>query len=212
MPDHLHLVVPGGLAQDLLRRILALHGRAFGCAWDCEPTRCTTVEILLRTIRYVLLNPVRDGRVADPWAWPWSTLRELGGVVDDDWTRAEVRARVGGPWARVLERLTRLDDGTVPQRPRTGDPGRPTVASLDAIAAAVASALRTTPQDIRKRGRARRVFVQLALAVGAPRQADLAEACGVRRQAIAKALREPDREGLRCALQCLHDNRLRNYD
>jgi hypothetical protein len=212
MPNHAHLVVPGGADFGLFRRVLAQHGRVFGCAWDCESTACTTVEILLRAIRYVFINPVRDGRVADPWAWPWSTLRELGGAVDDDWTRAEVRAVTRGPWARVLARLTQPDAGPAPPRPRPGDLARSCVASFDAIAAAVASALRCEPEAIRTRSRARRLFVQLALAVGAPRRADLAAACGVQRHAIAEATRVPDRTGLRCALQCLQDDRLRIHD
>ena len=212
MPDHVHLVAPGGVDVALFRRVLALHARVFGCAWDCATTLCTTLEILLRAIRYVLINPVRAGLVTDPWAWPWSTLRELGGVVDGDWTRADVRALIGGPWARALERLTRPDGGKAPARPRPADLARPTAASFDALAAAVASALRAEPGDIRTRGRARRLFIQLAFAVGAPRIADLASACGVQRQAIGKALRDPDRTGLRCAVQCLQDDRLRIHD
>jgi hypothetical protein len=213
MPDHVHLVVPGGIDQALLRRVLAQHGRLFGCGWHrVEATPCTTVEILLRAIRYVLINPVRDGRVGDPWAWPYSTLRELGGVVDDDWTRADVRRLVRGPWARVLERITQLDDGTVPPVPRAPDFDQPPVASFASMAAAVASALRGEPEDVTRRTQARRVFIQLALAVGHPRPCELAAACGVTLQAVRDAARVPDPIGLRFALTCLQDDRLRIHD
>lgn len=213
MPDHVHLVVPGGIDFAVFRRVLIQHARVFGCAWDRgKSTPCTTTEILLRAIRYVLINPVRDGHVGDPWAWPWSTLRELGGVVDNDWTRAQVRGLQRGSWARLLDRVTQLDGGTVPARPRAGDLEHPPVASFAAMEAAVASALRAEPGDIAKRGRPRRVFVQLALAVGKPRRTDLAAACGVTLQAIRDAARVPDPAGLRCALQCLQDDRLRIHD
>lgn len=213
MPDHVHLIVPGRADLASFRRVLAHHGRLFGCAWHrADATPCTTAEILLRAVRYVILNPVRAQLVSDPWAWPWSTLRELGGVVVDDWTRAAVRGLTRAPWARVLERLTQLDDGTAPARPRPASGDAPVVASLSAIAAAAASSLRTDPGDISTRGPTRRLFVQLALSVGYPRLGDLAQACGVRPRAIREAAREGDHEDLRRALRCLRDERLRIHD
>lgn len=113
---------------------------------------------------------------------------------------------------RVLERLTQLDDGTVPPPPSAGDPDGTTVASLRMIAGAVASALRREPADITARGRSRRLFVQLALATARPRHAELAAACRVAPQAIRQAARVSDEAGLRCAARCLHDARLRIHD
>jgi hypothetical protein len=117
-----------------------------------------------------------------------------------------------GSWARVLERVTRLDDGRVLPLPRAGNFAQPLVASFERIKAAVASALRSDPDAITARGRPRALFVQLALAVGQPRRSDLAAACGVTLQAIRRAARNPDRAGLRCALRCLQDDRLRVHD
>lgn len=212
MPDHVHMVAPGGFDLELFARILRQHGRRFGCRWDVgDPRPATTREIIVRAIRYVLLDPVRDGLAADPWAWPWSTLRDLGGAVDDDWTRAEVRKLIRGPWSRVIDRVTQLDDGQAPRQPHPS-PDPAAVASLQAIAEAAASALRSVPSDIRGRTRTRRLFVQLALAVGHPRRAELAALCGVTDQAIRNATRSPDRTGLACALRCLHDERLRRHD
>lgn len=212
MPDHVHLVVPGGADFASFQRVLAHHGRRFGCSWNrADATPCTTREILVRAIRYAIINPVRAGLVTDPWAWPWSTLRELGSAVVDDWTRAQVRRVVRGTWARLLERMSHLDDGTVPPVPGSGDPCG-MVISLDTIAAAVASTLRVELGEIQQRGRARRLFVQLAFAAGRPRHTDLAQACGVAPQAIREAARVTDEAGLRCALRCLQDDRLRIHD
>ena len=50
----------------------------FGVRFDVlAPQPAASDPIAFRMLRYVLLNPVRDGLVVDPWCWPWSTLRDL---------------------------------------------------------------------------------------------------------------------------------------
>jgi len=39
---------------------------------------------LLAAVRYVLRNPVRAGRVDQPWDYPWSAARWLAGFVSED--------------------------------------------------------------------------------------------------------------------------------
>ncbi len=95
MPDHLHLLVTpadesavGSLMQRMGRRYVRWfndrHART-GTLWEGR-YRSTVVEptqYLLACYRYVEMNPVRAGLVADPSFWSWSSCRSHLGLESD---------------------------------------------------------------------------------------------------------------------------------
>jgi hypothetical protein len=168
------------------------------------------VTILARSVRYIVLNAFRDGWVLDPWCWPWSTLRDLAGAVVDPWTPLDAIAIACRRNPGNLLRFVASDTGLPAQIPMPLSGG--CVADLASIAAATASALRGQPGDIRRRGPARNLFVQLAFDCGAPRPAELAAWCDSTVRTIWNARAVPDDEALRVARLCLSDPRLRIHD
>lgn len=201
MPDHIHLLVPfGDDVGKRLSRVLAQHGYLFGTAWDVETG-------------YHYVNPVNDGIVDDPWKWPWSTLRDVGGLIVDPWTVEAVRRVAPVSASRILRSLTDAGNRTCPLPGPLDDRAQP-VASLSSIAAAAAaaSALRMQPDDIRRRTPARKLFVHAALACSPLELRRLAQACGVSVRAIQKIRADGPPPGLDCALRCLQDPRLLIHD
>lgn len=94
MPNHFHLVVltkqpnlSRGMQQlksTYARRFNARHdrwGTLFGQRFDDRLVQRD--DHLLAVLRYVALNPVRDGFCADPLAWRWSGHAVLLGAVED---------------------------------------------------------------------------------------------------------------------------------
>lgn len=95
MPNHVHLLmaaaeegVAGSLMQRLGRRYVRYfndrHGRT-GTLWEGR-YRSTVVEpdqYLLACYRYIELNPVRSGLVAEAAHYPWSSCRHHVGLVSD---------------------------------------------------------------------------------------------------------------------------------
>jgi putative transposase len=95
MPDHVHLLVTPQAAGDVGRAVQAIGRRyvrwfndrhARGGALFESRYRSTVVEadaFLLACMRYVELNPVRAGLVAEPADYPWSSHRHhVGRAVD----------------------------------------------------------------------------------------------------------------------------------
>ncbi|HET6582858.1 MAG TPA: hypothetical protein VFG69_05410, partial [Nannocystaceae bacterium] len=157
MPDHVHLVAPPG-GGERFRRVLAGFTARFGVRFDVLPEEpANSAEIATRMIRYGVFNPVRAGLVADPWAWPWSTLRDLGGAVVRIWTPpAQVAAVVEMPTKTVLARLTSTADLRAPLPERTPV----TTATFAALQRAVASALRIPDLEVPTLALGRRLVVQ----------------------------------------------------
>src|SRR5690606_9814908 len=118
MPDHLHLMVPPGRVETV-RRVLGGCGPRFGLRFDSDVAAwATTPDILARQIRYGFFNPVRAGFVDDPWAWPWSSLRDLGGACHQRWTALErIAAITGRAPGAALRAVTHLAPHR-PARPR----------------------------------------------------------------------------------------------
>lgn len=92
MPNHLHLLVRSNRPELDRRRLgvlLAGFSRHLGqrSLWQKvpSPARIPDRKHLLRQVRYVHLNPCRDGLVDDPLRWPWSTHRGLLGAAMDPW-------------------------------------------------------------------------------------------------------------------------------
>ncbi len=85
MPDHIHLVAPPGRRTRFVR-VLAMFTARFGVRFDVLVEIANTADIAARMIRYGFHNPVRDALVSDPYAWRWSTLRDLVGATHPIWT------------------------------------------------------------------------------------------------------------------------------
>lgn len=204
MPDHLHLEAPPG-RKDPLRHALIGYERKFGVRLDlAEAEPANSAAILFRQVRYQLFNPRREGLVDDPWAWRWSTLRDLGGVCVPVWTGlSRVASALELPPRRALGRLTAIGDFRAPElmAPSFG------FASLEAVLAAVAAALRCSTEEVLRRPKARRLVIQTCYAVGRPHAPELAERLGCGLRTIFRARTSED-EGLDAVLRCLADQRL----
>jgi REP element-mobilizing transposase RayT len=109
MPDHLHLAIEAvdlGVAVRSLRDRVQALARRFrrGALWEelKEPEAIPNAQHLLRTIRYIHLNPCRRGLVRDPLEWEWSTHLDVLGAVAPAWVdlrRIEGLMRFGRtPW------------------------------------------------------------------------------------------------------------------
>jgi len=230
MPHHVHLAMDPAAARRDRRRlgcILAAFSRRFGLGqlWQPlpQPTLIQTPDKCRRLIRYLLLNPCRPTRinerpiclVDDPLKWPWSTHRDAVGAVAQPWVRnrrlaaaLEVDAAGLDQW---LHRYVSSDPhvavaGTPPPRaaPATTIPAVP----LASIALAATAALRLTPDAIRRRGPARRLFVALAIHQGWTDPTVLAQACGVQAPAIRRLARFCPPDWVAAAALCLGDERL----
>jgi hypothetical protein len=207
MPDHLHLLPPGRHDPDVLRRILQHHTRRFGARWYLEnPQPVNTRRILRRTGRYLVRNADRDGLVAHPFEWPWSSLRDFVGAVEDPWTPLERLAI-----ATRMQPAALLAELVDPYPPQLVSPAQPLAAPLAAIAEAAAAATRTTPDAIERVGATRGVFVGLARDVGGCRLADLADACGVAERTVRRLQQSVPAHAVAAARRCLADPRLQRW-
>lgn len=225
MPDQLHLLVRGEPEQ--ARRLLVgivgglRRSRRRGAAlrWDRVPTPTIVpnAEHANRLVRNLHLNPCRDGLTDDPLAWPWSTHRDLVGAIADPWGDIDQLAReLQRPRADLRRSVHRFICGhpTVSAAaaafpmPRAIHPTLTT--PLSYIASAVASATRTTPDDIRRRGPTRDHFLALALRDGwAANQ--LALACNMKARAVRYRLAGLAQRRAPAAELCLATERLRTW-
>lgn len=185
MPDHVHLLarIDGSVARRAFAQVLssfrmrAIATREHDCtgfAWEPLPQPQKVQRDprhLARTVRYIHLNPVRDGLCDDPLEWEWSTHRDWMGAVAYPCVDL-VR------WGRALRRpaATRAEwlhdyvcsDGSV-RRPRALADSRSWLAPerSDASLAVLTAAV---PRVLRRRGTAateldvagRRLFVLAA--------------------------------------------------
>jgi len=210
MPDHLHLGAPPG-GEERFERVLRGFGRRYGVRWDVLPPEpANTAAILGRQIRYILRNPVAAGLVGDVWEWPWSTLRDLAGVVADPWTGVRRVARLCGQIPRTLLQFVTTVDGRAAE-PLVRPAADTIVASFDACRAAAAAALRCTLADTASYPRARAVAVQLAYRIGSPKGIDLAASLGCSVSTVERDRHRAD-PAVDVALRCLADRRLRISD
>lgn len=209
MPDHVHVVAPPG-AQPIFIHVLAAFTTRFGIRFEhLPPEPAHSIEIARRKVRYVLLNPVSERLVDDPWAWRWSTLRDLGGAAHPIWTPAErVASVLAIPRSWLLHRLTNGLDRktTAPLRASAT-----VTASVAALRAAVGAALRLTDEDVRTDLRARRIVVQAAHALGLTGIARLAAELGCAERTVRRDRAKPH-AALDAVLLCLADPRLLAVD
>lgn len=98
LPDHLHLVVPARpmaspdwgqvelwTRMRLLRKRLVLLDEQLRVEPVPMPEPIQDAGKLLRQVRYVHLNPCREGLCRDPLEWEWSTHLDLLGAIVDPW-------------------------------------------------------------------------------------------------------------------------------
>ena len=186
MPDHLHLVGPAG-STPTLRRTLAAFAVRYGTRFDIHaPEPANSLAIARGMVRYGFFAPVRANLTDDPFAWPWSTLRDLAGASEPAWTHAHriADALALPPQDALLSLATRR--GTTYPPPR---PAPLTSASLEDIRAAVRSALRLPSTATTKTER--RLTMQAALKVGTSSISDVAIALGCTPASVHEDLSAP---------------------
>jgi hypothetical protein len=225
MPNHLHLLAGATLDDDPRAQLAKLIGgllRSGGRRAELrfEPVAPGLVHDdpvkLLRQGRYLALNPVRSRLVDDPLEWRWSTHRDVVGAIARPWVSAERFARAVGRSPRGFEAWWQRYVAREEEVPRAAQviptPAAFTAfaeAPLTAVAAASASALRTRPSDVRRRGPTRDLFLAVAPRTGWDRSSLLARFCGLTPRGVQKSRRRPPPSALSAALLCLGDERLR---
>lgn len=225
MPDHAHVVGEGDAqeARVALARVLGNCARGphpvATLRWTLsdDPSSFTDTLKVSRNVRYVALNPVRAGLVDDPLEWTWSTHRDLVGAVADPWVTSDRLARALGWSTRRVqsEWHTHVSrDGGRATSPQP-TPFEPHLGELDGeaplswIAAAAAAATRGHPNDIKKRGPTRAIYLALTQQAGWRSTSLIAERCDMTTRAVRAAWAQPHPPGLQAALLCLGDPRLR---
>ena len=205
MPDHLHVFVPPGL-RAVLVHVLAAFTTRFRVRFEVlDPQPANSAEIAHRMIRYLLLNPVRDRLVDDPWRWRWSTLHDLAGAAHPIWTPAQrVADTLEIPLDRLLRALTRTADARFAEPP----PLTTIVASLAGIRAGVCAALRIEDAALPEHALARMLVVQAARAITKIDADVLAADLATSRRTIFRDRASPRHAALDAVLRCLADARL----
>ncbi|HEY3356624.1 MAG TPA: hypothetical protein VGQ83_25460 [Polyangia bacterium] len=177
-----------------------------------DPVR--NLRHLRRDVRYLALNPCREGLCRDPLSWLWSTHRDVMGAVADPWVTAD---RLAAALRLPRDGFSRAQHAYVAGDPTvqvggtpapTPAPARDTpVVALEAVAVAAAAALRLPAAAVATDRTARRLFVQLARHQGWRDTGLPARRCGVGRWEVGHLARQPAR-GLEAARLCLGDERL----
>lgn len=223
MPDHIHLILETSRPR-VARRILAIEARA-ACriyfpgdriwARSPEPECIPNSLHLKRTIRYVHLNPCREGLARDPLEWEWSTHRDVLGVTRKSWVDlgrlAEVfRASTSKPpelfHAYVSGDPSVSVSGTSPLRRLR--PGDPLTASPSMCIWAIAAVSRASLGEVTQRGQLRDLAIQLAISIARNSRASVIQALGIDERTVRRALSRPqDTATLTAACQFLADPR-----
>jgi REP element-mobilizing transposase RayT len=228
MPDHLHLVTPGTpvAGQQEIGRVLGtVAARVAGArgqdedaseAWAAiTPGDPLQGLLLVRTVRYLSLNPCRGGLANDPLAWRWSTHRDVVGAVADPWVTAERLApALGEPeggFAASFHRYVSSDYSVEPAGTPMPSPA-PVMGRepMKRLSIAVAEAMRVEVGELPLHPRARRVLAVLASRQGRLRDGELGRACGVSARAVRRMFASPRIRpaALAAAILCLGDDRL----
>lgn len=223
MPNHVHLLFASSDPEADRRRLARLLGH-FGRTFDlrgrasnvAEPSLIRGGRVLARQVRYVVLNPCRDGLASCPLAWRWSTHRDLVGAAVDPWvTPARLAAVFERDATHFVARFhryvsadpsTRVDGTALP----IAAPSRPLPdVDVATIAAAATAALRLPATAIRSDRDARALFVALAFDQGWTSLERLAATCDCSPRTIRRDASSVDARALAAARLCLGDPRLR---
>lgn len=229
MTNHLHLAVRVGetaldkpMQRLAMRYALHIH-RDAGQSGHLFERRFRSILVdadsyLLALVRYIHLNPVVAGMVAEPTAYRWSSHRDYLGRVTVPWVDTEFVLGMFGPAARVARvryvrfmqsytdedlapferheaRDTRAMEPRVPTRTAgPPGPGRAGKETLEQIAARHCSPLGislaelTSPSRARHLCAARRAIAREALAAGVATVSDLGRFLGRSPSALAQQL------------------------
>lgn len=221
MPDHVHLLLaavadPTRLVHEL-GHVMSGFTRHVGDrrVWSeiAPPTVIADERHLLRTARYVHLNPCRDGLVGDPLAWPWSTHRGAIGAEVDPWVSADTLAsylhREGEPnFAAWFHGYVSRDPACAVNGSALPKPATARVIPAAPLASVISAVIAATPW-VRRRSARRRLIVQLADHQGWRDAALIGRAVGLSADHVRQLQRDSRREGLAAAALCLGDARLR---
>jgi REP element-mobilizing transposase RayT len=220
MDNHLHLLARVANPRDgsaALGALLGGHARHVGrvAVWEpvLEPTPLTTPKHLLRSVRYIHLNPVRAGLVPDPLEWPFSTHRGVVGAELDPWVRlAELAHELRRPTRSAAEWLHQYVSADAETNP-AGTPMPVPVAPVDFAAVPpasldriVAAAISATPwSSLQER---RHLIVLLARHQGIRSTSAIAAAAGLSARHVRELSLEPNSALLAAGTRCLGDSRL----
>ncbi len=190
MPDHVHRVSRAvdpeawhGVLSGYARWRNNRRGEPGRGVWlpSPPPEQVKGSKHLLRTLRYVHLNPCRDKLATDPLEWPFTTHRDRVGlaipsVVQPHHDPAWYHARVSGdPSVRVEG--TDLPFGRQAMAP-------PTFVEIEA---AVSALTRTITDDLRQRGPSRTLLIQALVTLTALSKSAIAAKLGVSHSAVSRA-------------------------
>jgi hypothetical protein len=191
MPEHLHVVIPD--AKDAIWRLgVALRSVTRRLQrpslWEPIPEvrRIADPQHLRRTVRYVLLNPCRRKLVSDPLQWEWSTHRDLLGLVQNPWVKADTLQEALGyespSFVENFHRYVCREDCVSPsaqKMPRAQKQGWIELGSLTDLEEAYAIYRKIPKQHCKQRGPARTELLQLALHLSQASREAIAKWAGI---------------------------------
>jgi len=134
MPNHVHLIAVPQSEDGLARAIGEAHCRYTrrinfrekwrGYLWQGRFASFVMDEpYLLAAVRYVELNPVRAGLVADPADWPWSSAKAHLCGRDDRLVRVAPMLAMVADWRGLLDSAIREEElRDLREHGRTGRP------------------------------------------------------------------------------------------
>jgi hypothetical protein len=222
MPDHPHLLPQSDDPEAARQRLARLLGQlarklAIRHAADVPPAEVIRPGIVLaRQVRYIALNPCREGLVRCPLAWMWSTHRDVIGATVDPWVTSRRLARaLGDRRGDFIERYHAYVSGDPTAAvagtplPRAAPSSRAALFGLGEIGAACAAALRVSIATLRMHGDARALFAALARDQGWADTRSIAALCDCVPSTIRRMRARVDGSALAAARLCLGDPRLR---
>lgn len=221
MPNHLHLILPGGdkpKIRNVLEGVLGSICKNYHLSkvWQTipEPSIIPDLKHLRRNVRYVALNPCRQKLCSDPLEWLWSSYRDVMGATVNkrDQSLAKIFGELGVGFASRFHAYVSADptvqvEGT-PFPQKAPPKARPTE-SIGEILFASAAAFRAHPSAVLKAGRVRSIFIHLAHRQGWYRPKVLAEICNISPRAVLYIVKRKPPSGMDAAVLCLGDRRLR---
>ncbi|MFH1466844.1 MAG: hypothetical protein ABIO70_20845 [Pseudomonadota bacterium] len=186
MPDHVHLLVGrcderafGGALSGYARWLALQRGRVGGLWLPHPPPVAPGGRLhLQRTLRYLLLNPCRDGLVDDPLAWCLSTHRD---TVELAWPPVVRAAPQPDRFHHYISADHSVDPAGTPlplPRPDAGPPG------WSALVAVTSAVTRTPADHLPSPGPGRQLLIAAARALGGLSAARIGARLGLSRQTV----------------------------
>jgi hypothetical protein len=190
MPDHVHLLLPGPVDAEVVRRVMRgfarwLNARRGGSGPVWRPLGAPSVRegaAKRRTdVRYIHLNPCRARFVSDPLCWPASTHYDATGLALWPARRAE-------PDADSFHSYVSADptvhvQGTLLPTRGLREP------SLDQVLAAVTSLGRVTAEELAHRSPERSLLLRAARTLTSATNQEIAAFAGVGQTSVKRAPR-----------------------